>query len=84
MKKYTNICLILLTFGLFFSSCDLDAPSQSAAEGSVIFSIEALAEGAVMGIHQSLERPTPTEDAISLTTVSTVMWSGSTASIPPS
>ncbi|HPD87773.1 MAG TPA: RagB/SusD family nutrient uptake outer membrane protein, partial [Proteiniphilum sp.] len=53
MKKYINICLILLTFGLFFSSCDLDAPSQSAAEGSVVLSIEALAEGAVMGIHQS-------------------------------
>ena len=36
-----------------FTSCDLDAPSQSAAEGSVVLSIEALAEGAVMGIHQS-------------------------------
>lgn len=53
MKKITNIYLMLLTIGLFFSSCDLDAPSQSAAEGSVVLSIEALAEGAVMGIHQS-------------------------------
>ncbi|NCD15494.1 MAG: RagB/SusD family nutrient uptake outer membrane protein, partial [Bacteroidia bacterium] len=53
MKKYIIICLTLFTFGLFLSSCDLDAPSQSAAEGSVVLSIEALAEGAVMGIHQS-------------------------------
>lgn len=53
MKKIINICLILLSFALVFTSCDLDAPSQSAAEGSVVLSIEALAEGAVMGIHQS-------------------------------
>ena len=52
-KNINNICLIFSLLGLFFSSCDLDAPSKSAAEGSVVLSIEALAEGAVMGIHQS-------------------------------
>ena len=45
-KNINNICLIFSLLGLFFSSCDLDAPSKSAAEGSVVLSIEALAEGA--------------------------------------
>ena len=53
MKNIIDYYFILLAFGLLFSSCDLDAPSQSAAEGSVVLSVEALAEGAVMGIHQS-------------------------------
>jgi hypothetical protein len=45
--------MIVVSLGVFITSCDLDAPSKSAAEGSVVLSIEALAEGAVMGIHQS-------------------------------
>lgn len=35
------------------SSCDLEAPSKSSMDSSVIFSTPSLAEGAVMGIHQS-------------------------------
>ena len=53
MKRIINICMIVVSLGVFITSCDLDAPSKSAAEGSVVLSIEALAEGAVMGIHQS-------------------------------
>ena len=53
MKHLINIFLIVVSVGILFTSCDLDAPSQSAAEGSVVLSVEALAEGAVMGIHQS-------------------------------
>lgn len=52
-KLLLSSCAIALAFGMIFTSCDLDAPSKSAAEGSVVLSIEALAEGAVMGIHQS-------------------------------
>lgn len=52
MKKYIySIILSLIIIG--FVSCDMDAPSQSAAESPVVFSSYALAEGAVMGIHQS-------------------------------
>ena len=53
MKEIINIYMIVLSLGVIVTSCDLDAPSKSAAEGSVVLSIEALAEGAVMGIHQS-------------------------------
>ena len=53
MKKIVNICVVVCSLGVILTSCDLDAPSKSAAEGSVVLSIEALAEGAVMGIHQS-------------------------------
>ncbi|HBT86066.1 MAG: RagB/SusD family nutrient uptake outer membrane protein [Fermentimonas sp.] len=53
MKHIFNILLIIATFGVILTSCDLDAPSKSAAEGSIVLSVEALAEGAVMGIHQS-------------------------------
>lgn len=53
MKEIINIYMIVLSLGVMVTSCDLDAPSKSAAEGSVVLSIEALAEGAVMGIHQS-------------------------------
>lgn len=53
MKNLIYICMIILSLGVIATSCDLDAPSKSAAEGSVVLSIEALAEGAVMGIHQS-------------------------------
>lgn len=34
-------------------SCELDAPTQSATDESVVFSTYALAELAIMGIHQS-------------------------------
>ncbi len=53
MKHIVNIFLVVATLGILFTACDLDAPSKSAAEGSVVLSVEALAEGAVMGIHQS-------------------------------
>ena len=53
MKIIINTYIAILSFGLMFSSCNMDAPSKSSAEGSVVLSIEALAEGAVMGIHQS-------------------------------
>lgn len=53
MKRIINICLIVVSLSVIITSCDLDAPSKSAAEGSVVLSVEALAEGAVMGIHQS-------------------------------
>lgn len=52
MKVYIY-SMILLMSGIFFYSCDLDAPSKSAAESPVVFSSYALAESAVMGIHQS-------------------------------
>lgn len=52
-RLFLSSCATVSIFIVLFSSCDLDAPPKSAAEGSVVFSIEALAEGAVMGIHQS-------------------------------
>lgn len=52
MKLYIYTA-ILSILGLMFSACDMDSPSQSAAESPVVFSSYALAEGAVMGIHQS-------------------------------
>ncbi len=53
MKIIIKTYIAILSFGIMFSSCNMDAPSKSSAEGSVVLSIEALAEGAVMGIHQS-------------------------------
>lgn len=35
------------------TSCDLEAPAQSAMEEPNLFTVKELAEGAVMGIHQS-------------------------------
>lgn len=51
MKKIAY--LPLLAAGLLVSSCELDAPSKSSMSEDVIFSTEALADAAVMGIHQS-------------------------------
>lgn len=53
MKKIVYISLLSLSLTGLMSSCDLDAPSQSALDSSVIFSTPSLAEAAVMGIHQS-------------------------------
>lgn len=69
MKHIFNILLIIATFGVILTSCDLDAPSKSAAEGSIVLSVEALAEGAVMGIHQFLWR-----DKLISWTFSTILW----------
>lgn len=53
MKKIVYISLLSLSLAGLMSSCDLEAPSQSALDSSVIFSTPSLAEAAVMGIHQS-------------------------------
>lgn len=51
MKKLAYItCLIA---GSLVTSCELDAPTKSSMSEDVIFSTEALADAAVMGIHQS-------------------------------
>lgn len=52
MKKLFYISLLaLLACGI--SSCDMEAPSQSSMDSSLIFSQYEMAEAAVMGIHQS-------------------------------
>lgn len=52
MKKLFYIPLLaLLACGI--SSCDMEAPSQSSMDSSLIFSQYEMAEAAVMGIHQS-------------------------------
>ena len=53
MNKYIYISCLAIA-GLF-ASCDdiLDAPTKSSMDEEVIFSTEALADGAVMGLHQS-------------------------------
>lgn len=53
MKRLIYISLLSLSLAGVVTSCDLDAPSQSSLEASVIFSTPTLAEAAVMGIHQS-------------------------------
>lgn len=54
MKLSINIFYtMVLSAGLLFTSCDLDAPAKSAAESQVVSSTYAIAEGLVMGIHQS-------------------------------
>lgn len=52
-KTFAIISTFFVAMGAIFTSCDLDAPSQSAAESQVVSSSYALAEGLVMGIHQS-------------------------------
>lgn len=52
MKKILYIITISFLAGIMIS-CDMDAPSQSTMDESVIFSTPALAESAVMGVHQS-------------------------------
>lgn len=53
MKRYIYISLFSVSLIGLVSSCDLEAPSKSSMDSSVIFSTPSLAEGAVMGIHQS-------------------------------
>lgn len=52
MKKSIYFSFILAAT-LATTSCDLDAPTQSSMTEDVVFSTEALADAAVMGIHQS-------------------------------
>lgn len=51
MKKIYFMSLAALA--LTMSSCDLDAPSQSATDAQTVFTTESMAESAVMAIHQS-------------------------------
>ena len=52
MKRFIYISIISASLtGLV--SCSLDSPTKSSMDSSVIFSTPSLAEGAVMGIHQS-------------------------------
>lgn len=51
MKKIAYITCLLA--GSLMTSCELDAPTKSSMSEDVIFSTEALADAAVMGIHQS-------------------------------
>lgn len=52
-KTIYHITILLLLAGIALISCDMDAPSKSAAEDKAVFPYYTLAEGAVMGIHQS-------------------------------
>lgn len=53
MKKLFYIPLLALSLTGGMASCDMEAPSQSSMDASLIFSQYAMAEAAVMGIHQS-------------------------------
>lgn len=53
MKRFIYISIISVSLTGLVSSCNLEAPSKSSMDSSVIFSTPSLAEGAVMGIHQS-------------------------------
>lgn len=53
MKKITSYILGLFAGSLLTTSCDLEAPAKSSMTEDVIFSTEALADAAVMAIHQS-------------------------------
>lgn len=53
MKKSIYISFILAA-SLTVTSCDLDAPNQSTLDDTVVFSTEALANDAVMGIFESM------------------------------
>lgn len=53
MKNYIYKSILTLSLAGVLASCDLDSPSQSSMDESVIFSTYALAEASVMGIHQS-------------------------------
>ncbi|MBQ8674069.1 MAG: RagB/SusD family nutrient uptake outer membrane protein [Bacteroides sp.] len=53
MKKYIFNTLLSLSLVGMTASCDLDAPTQSSMDESLIFSNYSMAEAAVMGIHQS-------------------------------
>lgn len=53
MKKYIYSSLMALFVAGVVTSCDLDAPTQSSTDESILFSTPVLAEAAVMGVHQS-------------------------------
>lgn len=53
MKKITSYILCLFAGSLALTSCNLDAPAKSSMTEDVIFSTEALADAAVMAIHES-------------------------------
>lgn len=53
MKRIFYISLLSLSLAGTIASCDLEAPSQSSMDASLIFSNYSMAEAAVMGIHQS-------------------------------
>lgn len=53
MKRLIYSTLVSLSLLCGMTSCDLDAPSQSAMEEPNLFKVYSLAEAAVMGIHQS-------------------------------
>lgn len=53
MKQFIYKSILALSLAGIITSCELDTPTQSATDESVVFSTYALAEPAVMGIHQS-------------------------------
>lgn len=53
MKTIYKISALSLVMAVSLTSCDMDAPNQSALEPEVIGYTEKLAESAVMSIHQS-------------------------------
>ena len=53
MKKFIYTSLLSLSLMGAMTSCDLESPAQSAMEEPNLFTVESLAEAAVMGIHQS-------------------------------
>lgn len=50
MKKYFSIALMAMSL-VGLASCDMEAPSQSSLDASVVFSQADLAQGSVMAIH---------------------------------
>lgn len=52
MKKSIYLSFIIAAT-MSTTSCDLEAPTQSSMTEDIVFSTEALADAAVMGIHQS-------------------------------
>ncbi len=54
MKRYINYTLLSVVLtGITFSSCDLDAPTQSSLDESTTFSTYALAEAELMSVNVS-------------------------------
>lgn len=53
MKQFIYKSILAFSLASIITSCELDTPTQSATDESVVFSTYALAEPAVMGIHQS-------------------------------
>lgn len=53
MKKFLYTSFLSLSLVGLTTSCDLEAPTQSSMDESLIFSNYSMAEASVMGIHQS-------------------------------